>query len=404
MTESHKSESIGRLLLLVLIGVSAIGPVTMNGVLSANSAIMQEFSVDYAVVQAVVTVYLVATFISQLILGPLADRIGRRPVMIGAMSIFVVGSVLCSLASSMEWLLVFRFVQGFGAAVCVLLPRTIVRDIYPVDKAASMIGYMTTAMMVAPLFGPFAGGWITDNYSWRLMYAGLAFLGIVLVLLAYLFQYETLADTNHAQTAAEAESRFWRSIIELLKSRRFQGYMALQAGAVGGYFAFLAGAPYVAMENRGLSASQYGLWFMLVAIGYLIGNLIAGRFSVRVGAIGMIRIGLIPMVIGTLMFWVLSGWQHPAALFLPMNLIAISNGVSLPNLVSLAMSVRPELAASASGLTGSAQISCGVALTLIVGIMLPRADYWLYVVISFSCLLAIAGFLIARSSPNADPH
>ena len=198
----------------------------MNGVLSANSAIMQEFSVDYAVVQAVVTVYLVATFISQLILGPLADRIGRRPVMIGAMSIFVVGSVLCSLASSMEWLLVFRFVQGFGAAVCVLLPRTIVRDIYPVDKAASMIGYMTTAMMVAPLFGPFTGGWITDNYSWRLMYAGLAFLGIVFVLLAYLFQYETLADTNHAQSAAEVDVPFRRSIVELLKSRRFQGYMA----------------------------------------------------------------------------------------------------------------------------------------------------------------------------------
>jgi len=258
VTESHKSESIGRLLLLVLIGVSAIGPVTMNGVLSANSEIMQEFSVDYAVVQAVVTVYLVATFVSQLILGPLADRIGRRPVMIGAMSIFVVGSVLCSLASSMEWLLVFRFVQGFGAAVCVLLPRTVVRDIYPVDKAASMIGYMTTAMMVAPLFGPFAGGWITDNYSWRLMYAGLAFLGIVFVLLAYLFQYETLADTNHAQSAVEVDVPFRRSIIELLKSRRFQGYMALQAGAVGGYFAFLAGAPYVAMENRGLSASQFG--------------------------------------------------------------------------------------------------------------------------------------------------
>ena len=404
MTESHKSESIGRLLLLVLIGVSAIGPVTMNGVLSANSAIMQEFSVDYAVVQAVVTVYLVSTFVSQLILGPLADRIGRRPVMIGAMSIFVVGSVLCALASSMQWLLVFRFVQGFGAAVFVLLPRTIVRDIYPVDKAASMIGYMTTAMMVAPLFGPFAGGWITDNYSWRLMYAGLAFLGLVFVLLAYLFQYETLADTNHSQPAVEGDSRFWRSIIELLKSRRFQGYMALQAGAVGGYFSFLAGAPYVAMENRGLSASQFGLWFMLVAIGYLIGNLIAGRFSVRVGAIGMIRIGMIPMVVGTLMFWVLSGWQHPVALFLPMNLIAISNGMSLPNLVSLAMSVRPELAASASGLTGSAQILCGVVLTLIVGIMLPRADYWLYAVISFSCLLTIAGYLIARSSPNADPH
>ena len=404
MSDSKTTDSIGRLLLMVLIGVSAIGPVTMNGVLPANSTIMQEFSVSYASVQAVITVFLVSTFVSQLILGPLADRIGRRPVMMGALSIFALGSALCAIATSMEMLLLFRFIQGFGAAVCVFLPRTIVRDIYPVDKAASMIGYMTTAMMVAPLFGPALGGWITDNFSWRLMYAGLAVFGSIFVLLAYRFQYETRKDSDDTQGAVDADGRVKRPIIELLKSRRFQGYMALQAGAVGAYFAFLAGAPYVAMESRGLSASQFGLWFTLVAIGYLTGNLIAGRCSVRVGAVGMIRVGLIPLVIGTAMFWILSAWQHPLALFLPMNLIALSNGMSLPNLISLAMSVRPELSASASGLTGSAQVSCGVVLTLIVGIMLPRADYWLFIVISFSCLLAIAGYLIARSSPNADRH
>jgi len=402
-TESDSAETIGRLLLLVLIGISSIGPVTLNGVLPANTVIMQEFSVSYALVQAVVTVYLVAIFVSQLILGSLADRFGRRPIMIAALMIFTVGSALCATATSMEMLLLYRFIQGFGGAVCMFLPRTIVRDIYPVDKAASMIGYMTTAMMVAPLFGPAAGGWITDNFNWRLIYVGLAVFGCLLVLLAYSFQYETL-KARQLSVVEQDRGKVSRPYFELLNSRRFQGYMILHAGAVGVYFTFLAGAPFVAMESRGLSASQYGIWFAMVAIGYLSGNLIAGRFSVRVGAVRMIKLGLIPLIGGTVLFWVFSGWQHPIALFLPMNIIAISNGMSLPNMVSLAMSIRPELSATASGLTGSAQMFCGVLCTLIVGYMLPYADYWLFIVISACCLLAVAGYLLASSSPNADHH
>jgi len=396
------SESIGRMLLLVLICISGIGPVTMNGVLPANTAIMQEFNVEFASVQAVLTVFFIATFVSQMVLGPLADRIGRRPVMMGGLSIFAIGSFLCSTATSMEMLLLFRFVQGFGAAVCTFLPRTIVRDIYSVDKAASMIGYMTTAMMLAPLFGPATGGWVTDNYSWRLMYVGLSVIGVLLVLLAYRFQYETVREKPNPSAAADSGVKTSHPIVELLKSRRFQGYMVLQAGAVGVYFAFLSGAQYVAMESRGLSASEYGIWFAMVAIGYLSGNLIAGRFSVRVGAVGMIKYGLIPLVVGTLLFWILSGWRHPFALFFPMLILAVSNGMSLPNMMSLTMSIRPELSATASGLTGSAQVLCGVVLTMIVGAMIPQGDFWLFIVISVACLMSLTGYMIAMSSPNAD--
>ena len=187
-----RGQGLSRTLLLLFVAISAIGPVALNGVLPATSAVMATFSTSYGQAQLVLTVYLAATLASQIVLGPAADRHGRRPVMIASLVVFGVGSVGCALAPSIELLLAARFVQGFGGAVCMFLPRTIVRDVYPRDRAASVIGYMTTAMMVAPLFGPALGGWVTDTASWRFMYWGLAASGLALAACAARLQPETL--------------------------------------------------------------------------------------------------------------------------------------------------------------------------------------------------------------------
>jgi len=153
--------------LWLLVAISALGPVVMNGVLPANSAIMAEFQTKYGTVQLILTAYMCASLFGQVILGNAADRYGRRPVMLLSIVLFSVASFFCSLASSIEFLLVARFAQGFFASALMTLPRTIVRDVFGKDKAASMIGYMTTAMMIAPLFGPSLAGWTTDNFNWR---------------------------------------------------------------------------------------------------------------------------------------------------------------------------------------------------------------------------------------------
>ena len=420
--EAPRGAGLSRVLLLALVGISTIGPLALNGVLPATSAIMTELGTGYALAQLVLTVYLFATLVSQMVLGPLADRRGRRAVMIGGLVLFAVGSVGCALAPSIELLLVGRFVQGFGGAVCLFLPRTIVRDVHARDRSASVIGYMTTAMMVAPLFGPALGGWITDQTSWRWMYVGLAVLGIAFAALAHRVQYETLgrvfdgaggvppepaagpgavdrtlAGSRAAVSGAAVPSPETAApFATLLRLRVFVGYALLMAGTVGVYYTFLAGAPYVAMESRGLDASRFGAWFALVPIGYLTGNLVAGRFSERVGVARMIAVGLVPFALGVAMFWLLAGWSHPLGLFLPMQLVALSNGMSLPNMISGAMSVRPALAASASGLAGGVQTAVGVVLTLAAGLVLPRGDAWLFVLISGSAALAAFGWGLKR--------
>lgn len=389
-------KTLGLPLLLLLVAVSAIGPITLNGVLPATSAIMVELDAPYKVAQLVLTVFLFANLLSQLIMGPAADHFGRRPVMLFSLAIFIVGSVICANAASIEWLLIGRFIQGVGGAVCVFLPRTIVRDVFSRDRAASVIGYMTTAMMVAPLFGPAVGGWATDAYSWRYMYAGLAVLACLLLVFAWRFQYETLASKQAGVTNEPSNGSMMASAMILLRDPRFLACTCMQTGAVGVYYTFLAGAPYVAMESRGLSASSYGLWFALVAIGYLSGNLIAGRFSERFGVERMILWGFVPFMLGILLFWVLSPFSHPLSLFLPMQLLAFSNGMSLPSMFSVAMSIRPALAASASGLAGSAQTAFGVLLSFAVGYLLPFGDAWLFVLISLSAVLSCWGLWITR--------
>jgi len=384
---------LGVPLLLLLVAISAIGPLGLNGVLPATAVVMVELSTQYETAQLVLTVFLLANLVSQLVMGPLADQHGRRPIMLINLLIFIIGSLICYLASSIELLLVGRFVQGIGVAACVFLPRTIVRDIYSSGKAASMIGYMTTAMMVAPLFGPALGGWITDNLNWRYMYSGFVVLGCLLFVAAYKYQYETLASKLATAPIKSAKTKpsFFSSSAVLLTDKRFLACTLMQAGAVGGYYSFLSGAPYVAIESRGMSASSYGAWFALSAVGYLLGNFTAGKLSERLGVQRMILLGMVPYTMAVCLFWVLLSFTHPLALFLPMLLLAYSNGMSLPSMITLAMSIRPTLAASASGLAGSAQTAFGVLLTLVVGFMLPNGDYWLSVIITFSGAVALVG-------------
>lgn len=368
----------------------------MNGVLPATTAVMHELNTSYGTAQLVLTVYLAASMFSQIILGNLADSYGRRPIMIGGLALFGLGGLLCFAAPTIETLLAARFLQGFGSSVCLFLPRTIMRDVHPKDKAASAIGYMVTAMMIAPLFGPALFGWITDVSNWRIMYLLLATAGFTLSYLSYRHQHETLVASK------QPKQSHWQANKALLAEKEFIAYLLILCGSVGIYFCYLAGAPYVAMELRNHSATVYGTWFSVVAIGYLTGNFVAGRFSENFGTQKMIIFSIVPLVIGIILFWLCSGMEHLIGLFLPMQFIAFSNGMCLPNLTSAAMSVRPENAGGASGLLGTLQVATAIILTLLVSSLLKNSALPLYMVITLCGIASLAGlWLLLKCSTEA---
>jgi len=384
----------------LLITISAIGPIVLNGVLPANTAIMAELETSYGSAQLVLSVFLLALLFGQILLGNAADRFGRRPIMLASLVGFSIGGALCAVAPNIESLLAARFIQGFFAASCSFLPRAMVRDVYGQDKSASMMGYMTVAMMVAPMFGPAIGGFITDNFSWRWMYAGLSGIGALL----FIFSLPLIHETRSEHTAASTGTSLLNAAKDLLQIRVFNACTIMLCGSVGLYYAFLAGAPFVMMESRGYSASEFGSWFAMLPIGYLTGNLVAGRFSERLGVSRMVKLGCIPGLLGVSLLWVFSFSTHPLSLFMPMNLIAFSNGMSLPNLMSAAMSVRSDLVSSAAGLSGAFQTGFGVVLTYALGVLLPSSDSWLNIMVTLSAALWIYGLWLwfSRSDRSAQ--
>jgi DHA1 family bicyclomycin/chloramphenicol resistance-like MFS transporter len=344
------------------------------------------FDTDYAIVQLAVSLYLAAVAVLQLGIGPASDRFGRRPVMLFCFAMFIVATGAAIVAPSIEALLVCRVLQAFSAAGMVL-SRAIVRDTVGADLAASRIGYITMGMTLAPMLAPIAGGFLDEIYGWQSTFLLTLVFGIISFTIVYLDLGETITRRSSSIGAQFA------AYPELITSRRFWGYTLTAAFTSGAFFAFLGGAPYVATEMLGLTPSQYGIYFGLISIGYMVGNFISGRFSARIGINRMLLMGNVLAALGMALAIVLFrlGYNHPMVLFGCTCFTGLGNGITLPNANAGIVSVRPRLAGSASGLGGSLQIGGGAALSVLAGALLTphSGPYPLLWVMVISSLLAV---------------
>lgn len=377
----------------LLVLAAAISPFAMNMTIPATSEIMRQFQTSYGEAQMILTVFLASLGVAQFVLGPLADRFGRRPLMLWGMLVFAIGSLMCALATTMEWLWLGRAIQGVGAAAGFTLSRTMVRDIYSLEKSASVIGYITMAMVVMPMMGPVIGGLITQYVHWRVLFWGL----LVLAIVAQFLMHQKLNETRPPRDPQAPEVSMLASIGVLVKNRVFVGYTLASSFCASLYFAFVGGAPYIVMEIMGSPPAEYGVFFILSACGYMSGNFLSGRYAMRFGPERMVRIGLVVAAISVLCFWAFMGVMHPLAMFAPMMVAALSNGLVIPNATALFLSARPEIAGAASGLAGAFQTGLGAFITLLVGYLQDDGQWRLYTVMSVCLGTAIAGYLLAHA-------
>ncbi|MDS1135422.1 multidrug effflux MFS transporter [Nitratireductor indicus] len=351
--------------ILTLVIATATGSLSMNIFLPSLPGMATYFQTDYALVQLAVSLYLAATALLQLFIGPASDRFGRRPVMLVCFVTFILSTFAAIFTTDIILFLICRVLQAFSAAGMVL-SRAIIRDTVDADSAASRIGYVTMGMTLVPMIGPFIGGFLDELYGWQAtFYLALAF-GIFSIVVVYL----NLGETNHQPTSSMLAQL--KSYPELFRARRFWGYTATAAFASGAFFAFLGGGPYVATQILHLTPSQYGTYFILISIGYMIGNFSSGRFSRQIGLNRMMLAGNVIASSGLLLslFLFSLGYMHPLSLFGPSLLLGMGNGMTLPNANAGIVSVRPHLAGSASGLGGALQIGGGAALSVLAGLML----------------------------------
>ncbi|MEE9375416.1 MAG: multidrug effflux MFS transporter [Rhizobiaceae bacterium] len=372
-----------------LVLIAGMSVMAMSIFLPVLPEIGADMNVPQSVVQYVLTIFLASMAIVQLIIGPLSDRYGRRPILLISYIVFLAATLICIFSPSIEVLLIGRVLQSASAASLVL-SRAIIRDLYERKKSASMIGYVTMAMAVIPMLSPAIGGYIGDQFGWRATFVVLFLVALPLLLLVYFDLGET-----HPPRRISISIQF-SDYLALLKEPVLWGYILCATLCSGAFFAFLGGAPFVGTEILDMNPSSLGLSIGSVAFGYMFGNYISGRFSEKLGIEPMMLYGGLVSSVGVALTLLLMGGFTPIAAYLfgPMILVGLGNGMTLPNANAGAVSVRPELSGSASGLAGAISMAGGAALAGLSSSLISAENQAmpLYIIMFLSTL---AGSLIA---------
>ena len=378
--------------LVLLTGMSAMA---MNMFLPSLPAMTEYFATDYRIMQLSVALYLGINAVLQVFVGPLSDRFGRRPVLLWGFGLFLVATLGCIFAPTVEVFLTFRMAQA-AVVVAMVLGRAVVRDMVPQDQAASMIGYVTMGMAVVPMVSPALGGWLDEHFGWQATFWFLLVTGAMTMWLIW----ADLGETNVSRPASFREQV--RDYPELLISQRFWGYCLASGFASGAFFAYLGGAPFVGAQVFGLPPSVLGFFFGAPALGYMLGNFISGRFSVRFGVNRMVLWGasLSTCGVGVSLMLFLLGLGNVVTFFGFMIFIGLGNGMVLPNATAGMLSVRPHLAGTASGLGGAIMIGFGAVLSALAGALLvpgsgPFPLLWIMLISSVLAVVSIL-WVIAR--------
>ncbi|OUS38882.1 hypothetical protein A9R01_02750 ['Osedax' symbiont bacterium Rs2_46_30_T18] len=374
----------------ILIVLSAIGPVALNIFLPSMPNLTESLNTSHDISQLTLTLYLVATACAQLILGPLSDKYGRRPILLAGVGVYVIASLGCALAFNIEQLIAGRILQAAGGCAGIIITRAIVRDLYDKRKSTSLLGYMTMIMAVAPMLSPIIGGYLDQWSSWRASFYLVTLLGFIV----FIFSYSKLHETNHQLSADMKLGNIFSKYKLLIVERQYLGYVLGTSFGSAVFFAFIAGAPFYATKVLDLLPSEYGFYFIMVSLGYMSGNFISGRYASRLSERQMLDMSSIILALGisVLIYFSFTSFDHPAYLFIPMALVACSNGIAIPNGMSGALSVNPKLAGTASGLAGFIQISMGAAATFVVGFFHDGSAMPMVICMVVTAVLSIVSF------------
>jgi MFS transporter, DHA1 family, multidrug resistance protein len=380
------------MLMALLAGITALAPFSLQIYLPALPAIQASFAVTPGIVQLTLSLSILANAVANLAYGPLSDHFGRRPVLLVGLAAFIAGSLACALAPSIELLIVARIVQSVGGAAGMVLARAIVRDLYDRERSASIIAYLTMAMVVAPMLAPTIGAVLLDVASWRAIFFVVTGVGVVLIWPIVV----TLAETRPPATRRMGGPLAGAGA--LVRSGVFLSYALQSTFGISIFFSFIAGAPYFMMDVLGRSATEYGLWFILVSAAFMAGNLVAGRFSARIGLDRMVLTGSILGVAGAGVAFalLLAGFWMPLALFGPIMAVGLGNGFAVPNAQAGAVSVEPLLAGTASGIAGFSQMFVAALVSQAVGMLQNGTPYPMAAFMAGCAVLSLLGFILPR--------
>ena len=354
-----KTIATSRVVLLLLVVMTGIAPISLYMLVPALPVLATNFGSDISVAQMTVSLFMVGIACSQLIMGPLSDKFGRRPVLLAGLALMVAASVACIFAQNLPQLIAARFFQALGGATGMVVSRAIIRDIYERQRVASMISLVVAALMIGQMLSPLTGGLIETAFGWRAIFYAIT-IGAVAVAVGIAV---ALPETRRSRAAG---SGFRADIGILIRNRAFVGYVMCQVLASQIIFTFAGGGPYIVVTQMGRSSAEYGAWFATSGFAYLVGNLLCVRFAPRHALEKLIWFGLGLQLGGSLLnlFWSFARWNEaPAWLFGTQMIVMAGNAFVMANSAAGAISIRPEAAGTASGAMGFLQQGIGALMS-----------------------------------------
>ncbi|WP_293328593.1 multidrug effflux MFS transporter [Parvibaculum sp.] len=348
-----------------LAALIAVGPLSTDMYLPSLPSIERDFGATTGETQLTLSAFLIGMACSQLVYGPLADRFGRKPVLLGGFALYIVASLGAAFAADIDQLIALRLAQAMGGGASVVLARAVVRDLYSNEDAAQMLARMSAAMGAALALAPMLGGVVQAALGWHSIFIFLGAAGAVLALITLVGLAETLPPAFRQSVAPVAILGHYR---RLLSNPVYLRYLIIACLGMAGMFSYISGASFVLQKVYGFSPIGFGASFALIVGGYIGGTLLAGKLSKEVGLERTLKLGAAAAGTGGALAVAALAIDGTGYLLVgAMMVYGVSVGLTMPQAIAGALTPFPEIAGTASALFGFLQSTASAIAGVIVG-------------------------------------
>jgi len=370
----------------------------MTAITPALPILKSDLKASGEAVQQLLTAYLIALAIGQLLCGPLSDRTGRRPVLLAGAVLFSLAGFATMLTDNINTLITLRFIQGLGGAACMAMGRAIVNDVFERDDAARTMSTISTVLAIAPAASLAFGGVLAESTGWKGIMALLAFSGIAVLICAYYLADETNLNKLDKFNLGTLFSAY-RSV---LKNKLFLCWTMAGGMQVGIFFSLNAFLAYQYQRN-GYSAAEFGLWFALTPLSYLVGNTCNRMWFVSRGIERTALFGCVLSLLSSIAMFITQaiGLTHALSLALPCIVFGFSNGIIIANTTAGALSAAGKYAGTGTGVVGAWQMATGgIAGAIIVALGGDQVFSVAIAVLIIMSLIAVVSMLMIRNNDS----
>ncbi|SDL50663.1 MFS transporter, DHA1 family, bicyclomycin/chloramphenicol resistance protein [Modicisalibacter muralis] len=391
------------LAVVVLAAMVAMGPLATSMYLPAFPAMAETFGVGADEVQLTLSAYMIGLAVAQLLCGPLADRFGRKPLLLTGMALFCLGSVGCTFADSIDRLFGYRFLQAFGAASGMVLAQAMVRDTFEPIDAAKKLAYMGSTVAVAPALAPVVGGTLLVAFGWPSIFLVLALYAALTLAIVSVGLPESLPRDRRQPLHPRTVSGNYLAVIG---NRAFLAHALAVSLMFAGHYGFMSGAPFVLIELFDVPEARFGWYFLFVVVAFITGNLLGARLTARVGGHRLILAGgsLLVLAGALLVTFTMSGTDAVAAIIGPQVIYGIGSGMMMPQLIAGALAPFQHMAGTAASLLGFIQMGSAAASSALVGRLYDGTALPMVLVIGLAGASALVIYLALVGRPTLTPQ